>query len=194
LAFEAGERLGSEVTQGYGMTGVSSVAHLAPPFNSGPGPLGAMAPNTEPRIVDPGTPVELGEDKNGEIVDLGPLVIVCYRNNKVASDAMLDTDGWLHAGDVALSTETDTSASSTGSRSSPSTRASRLPPDGADVVPLTHLVIADAVVVAVPDDEFGEMLCCAPPRPRRGLSCVDGHIAHCKQIRKVVITCRHLTA
>ncbi len=62
LAIEAGDRIDSEVVQGYGMTELSPVSHLTPRGGFKPGSVGITAPNTELLIVDPATGEPLGID------------------------------------------------------------------------------------------------------------------------------------
>ena len=87
LAIEAGERLGCEVVQGYGMTELSPVSHLTPPGQFKPGSVGVTAPNTEMRIVDPLTGDDLGIGADGEVWVRGPQVMKGYLNNEQATAA-----------------------------------------------------------------------------------------------------------
>jgi 4-coumarate--CoA ligase len=127
LALEAGSASDCEVVQGYGMTELSPVSHLTPAGQFKPGSVGVTAPNTEMRIVDPLTGDDLDVDADGEIWVRGPQVMKGYLNNERATADTITDDGWLRTGDIGHVDATATSSSSTGSRSSSSTRASRWP-------------------------------------------------------------------
>ncbi|MEK9809657.1 MAG: AMP-binding protein, partial [Candidatus Nanopelagicales bacterium] len=102
LALEAGDRIGCEVVQGYGMTEMSPVSHLTPIGGFKPGTCGVTVPNAECRIVSP----ETGEDQpvggEGELWVRGPMVMAGYLNNPEATAVTVDVDGWLHTGDVGV--------------------------------------------------------------------------------------------
>ncbi|HEX2809738.1 MAG TPA: AMP-binding protein, partial [Kineosporiaceae bacterium] len=100
LAQEAARRLNCEVVQGYGMTEMSPVSHHTPAGWFVPGSVGVNLPNTEARIVDPVTGEDLPDDVDGELWIRGPQVMKGYLNNEKATADTLDTDGWLHTGDI----------------------------------------------------------------------------------------------
>ena len=61
-------------------------------------------PNTEVRIVKPGTTKEVKPNKLGEICVTGPSVMMGYLNEPIETENTLKThyDGkiWLHTGDI----------------------------------------------------------------------------------------------
>src|SRR5205823_2521402 len=101
LAEDCSRRIGAPVTQGYGMTEMSPLTHVVPPFGgvNKPGSVGPAVPGTECRLVDPDTGEDAGPGGEGELCMRGPHVMLGYLNNPDATTAMIDSDGWLHSGD-----------------------------------------------------------------------------------------------
>jgi 4-coumarate--CoA ligase len=89
-----------EVVQGYGMTELSPVSHVTPAGKFKPGSVGVTIPNTETRVVDPGTGDDLDLGADGEVWVRGPQVMKGYLNNERATAATITDDGWLRTGDI----------------------------------------------------------------------------------------------
>ncbi|CAM5569724.1 4-coumarate--CoA ligase family protein OS=Streptomyces tendae OX=1932 GN=GUR47_26895 PE=4 SV=1 [Streptomyces tendae] len=105
LAAACSRRLGlPPVGQAYGMTELSPGTHVVPldaMADAPPGTVGKLIAGTEMRIVsltDPGKDLPAGE--SGEILIRGPQIMKGYLGRPDATAAMIDTDGWLHTGDV----------------------------------------------------------------------------------------------
>ena len=81
------------VAQGYGMTELSPVSHTTPDGDAPPGvttevPKGSVGyaiPNTECRLVDPGTGEDAAAGERGELWIRGPQVMKGYLNNPQAT-------------------------------------------------------------------------------------------------------------
>jgi long-chain acyl-CoA synthetase len=82
--------LGLPIIQGYGLTEFSPVVSVNRLDANDPASVGYPLEGVE---------VRLGED--GELLVRGPGRMLGYWNNKEATDAMIDADGWLHTGDKA---------------------------------------------------------------------------------------------
>lgn len=104
LAIACERKLGCPVTQAYGMTEMSSVTHLAPLFEPmrKPDSIGLPVPGTECRLVDPDTGQDVAAGKAGELYLRGDHVMIGYLNNPEATASAIDSDGWLHTGDLAV--------------------------------------------------------------------------------------------
>ncbi|HEY4627289.1 MAG TPA: AMP-binding protein [Blastococcus sp.] len=105
LARAASERLHVEVAQGYGMTELSPGTHTVPDgagAEAPPGTVGRMWPNTEARLVSLETGEDVGPGEEGELWIRGPQRMKGYFGLPEETDTMIDADGWLHTGDIAV--------------------------------------------------------------------------------------------
>jgi long-chain acyl-CoA synthetase len=95
-------RTGSAIAEGYGLTEASPVVTVnrldRAQFT---GSIGLPVPSTECRIVDE-QGVELGFDMPGELIVRGPQVMQGYWKQPAETRAVLDADGWLRTGDIAI--------------------------------------------------------------------------------------------
>ncbi len=82
--------LGLTISQGYGLTETSPIVCSNKLSNNDPFSVGQTLPNVD---------VKLGD--NDELLVKGPTVMMGYWNNKAATDAVIDSDGWFHTGDKA---------------------------------------------------------------------------------------------
>lgn len=66
--------------------------------------VGYEYPNVEVKIVDPETGEECPPEVQGEICCRGYNVMKGYYNNPEATKSVIDEEGWLHSGDLAVKT------------------------------------------------------------------------------------------
>ena len=83
------ERVGIDVYQGYGMAEASPVIATNTISANRCGSVGKPLPGVEVKI-----------DRRGEILTRGPQVMLGYFNNPELTRQVVDTDGWLHTGDI----------------------------------------------------------------------------------------------
>ncbi|KPC32896.1 Long-chain fatty acid--CoA ligase [Pseudomonas syringae pv. cilantro] len=89
------------ICEGYGMTETSPVATVNPIQNIQMGTIGIPVPSTLCKVIDDaGNEVAFGE--RGELCVKGPQVMKGYWQRQDATDEMLDADGWLKTGDIAI--------------------------------------------------------------------------------------------
>jgi 4-coumarate--CoA ligase len=156
LALEAGDRIGCEVVQGYGMTELSPVSHATPEGNFKPGSVGILVPNAEARLVDAdGSDRGVGEE--GEIWIRGPLVMKGYLNNPDATAATIDDEGWLHTGDVGTLDADGHYYIVDRVKELINYQGFQVPPAELEALVVTHPDVADVAVIGVGDEEAGEI-------------------------------------
>lgn len=94
---------GCQICEGYGMTEASPVISANPPLPNWvkTGTIGLPLPSTKCKIVDDnGNEVLLGE--RGELCIKGPQVMKGYWNKPEETAEVIDSNGWLHTGDIAI--------------------------------------------------------------------------------------------
>jgi long-chain acyl-CoA synthetase len=82
--------IGIPLYQGYGLTESSPVICANAPGENKVGTCGRHFSHTEVKIA-----------KDGELLAKGPGIMKGYHNNQVATGEVIDSDGWLHTGDLA---------------------------------------------------------------------------------------------
>ncbi|WP_032401849.1 4-coumarate--CoA ligase family protein [Rhodococcoides fascians] len=158
------KRLNTRVRQGYGMSELSPVSH-AIPFDRDDMPLSSVGQplaNTENKLVDPATGDEIelpteGLSKPGELWVKGPNVMVGYLNNPSATAETLDSDGYLHTGDIAVADHEGVVYIVDRLKELIKYKGYQVPPAELEALLLTHEEIADAAVIGVLDDEGEEI-------------------------------------
>ncbi len=158
---------GVTVAQGYGMTELSPVSHATPDAGMEPpgvtgevpkGSVGYALPNTECRLIDPATGEDVGPGERGELWIRGPQVMTGYLNNPEATAETIDTDGWLHTGDVAVVDEAGRYTVVDRVKELIKYKGYQVAPAELEAVLVGHPVIAYAAVIGVRDQESGDEL------------------------------------
>jgi len=153
------KRLDCDVRQGYGMTETSPVTHSSPadPSQVRFGSVGVPAPNTECKIVDLETGEALGPGKEGEVCVRGPQVMKGYLNRLEATAATIDSEGWLHTGDIGYADDAGHFFIVDRAKELIKYKGFQVPPAELEALLLTHAAVADAAVIPCQDDEAGEI-------------------------------------
>jgi 4-coumarate--CoA ligase len=157
LAEEAGNRVGCEVVQGYGMTELSPVTHATVQGTNHPGTSGVAISNVECRIVDPESGDDKGIGERGELWVRGPMVMKGYLNNEEATAATIDSEGWLHTGDVAIIDDNGAYAIVDRIKELIKYNGFQVPPAELEALLITHPAVVDVAVIGVPDEVAGEL-------------------------------------
>lgn len=155
---ESYRRLGVPLKQGYGLTevGVNCFAMDAADATARAGSIGRPMMFTEARLVDE-QGQDVAEGEVGELLLRGPHVSLGYWNNKAATAAALDGDGFFRTGDLAR-------RDADGFYSIAGRRKEMFISGGVNVYPaeveaalLQHPRIEDVAVVGIPEPTWGEV-------------------------------------
>jgi long-chain acyl-CoA synthetase len=82
--------IGIPICEVWGMSETTSIGTLVPPEKLKLGTVGPPIPGVEVRLAD-----------DGELLVRGETVMAGYRNQPAKTAETIDTDGWLHTGDIA---------------------------------------------------------------------------------------------
>ena len=164
---DAGEAVFAE---GYGMveTGGGVAAKLSPPYLPiGLGhSVGFPIPGYRMRVVDEqGDDAALGE--TGELLVKGPGVLREYWGDERATAAVLDADGWLHTGDLARKGPLNSVLFAGRKKDVIKRGGFSVYAVEIESVLENHPDVAEAAVVALPDERLGEV-------PAAAVRLVDG--------------------
>jgi acyl-CoA synthetase (AMP-forming)/AMP-acid ligase II len=103
LASECARRLGCRVKQGYGMTELGGATHIVPDTGGGSAEsVGPLLPGAQSRVIDCASGRDVGPGQPGEMLIRTPGTMRGYVDNREATTATIDADGWLHTGDVVI--------------------------------------------------------------------------------------------
>ncbi|OPX13246.1 AMP-binding protein [Mycobacterium sp. AT1] len=153
------QRLGCRIRQGYGMTEASPGTHIVADDAAADTPsgcVGTLLPNTEARLVAPGTDTDVGPGCAGELLIRGPQVMAGYLDDGAATaDAI--TDGWLRTGDLVRIDAGGQYWIEDRLKELIKYKGYQVAPAELEAVLLTHPNVTDAAVVPVPDPTAGEV-------------------------------------
>jgi fatty-acyl-CoA synthase len=148
-----------EITIGYGQTEASPIitqTRIDDPIELRVGTVGRTIPGFEAKIVDVETGKELPDGKQGELCGRGHGVMIGYYNMPDKTAEAIDSDGWLHTGDLAIR-EPNGYYRITGRLGDMIIRG------GENIYPREieerlheHSAVEDVQVVGIPDRRFGE--------------------------------------
>jgi acyl-CoA synthetase (AMP-forming)/AMP-acid ligase II len=152
-------RLNLKVRQGYGLTETSPVSHFHPMEGERVhlDSVGPCAPNTECRLVDSDTGLDVAPGERGEVWIRGPQVMLGYFNKPEATAACITDDGWFKTGDVAVIDDQGWFRIVDRVKELIKYKGLQVAPAELEALLLGHPAIADAAVVPVPDAEAGEV-------------------------------------
>ena len=146
---------------GYGQTETSpSITHTRPRDNAvdKSETIGQPIPQIEVKIIDPNSGATVALDTPGELCTRGFLVMMGYYDMPEATSATIDTQGWLHTGDL-CSMDARGFCRVTGRLKDMIIRGGEnIYPREIEEVIYTHPAVAEVAVVGIPDDYWGEQV------------------------------------
>lgn len=150
-----------EITICYGLTEASPVMSqttIGDTIEHMTETVGPAMPEVEIRITDPETGEKCASGVQGEVCCRGYNVMTGYYNNEKATIAAIDTDGWLHSGDLGVMDD-DGYLSITGRLKDMIIRGGEnIYPREIEEFLYTMEGVLDVQVAGVPSEKFGEQV------------------------------------
>ncbi|KQH78542.1 AMP-binding protein [Mycobacterium gordonae] len=188
----------AQVSIAYGMTETSPVScqtRVDDDLERRTETVGRAHPHVEVKVIDPATGRVVPRGEPGELCTRAYSVMLGYWRDHERTREVLDDDGWMHTGDLAVMRD-DGYCVVTGRLKDLIIRGGEnLSPKEIEDFLHTHPDVQDVQVIGVPDDKYGEEVCaCILMRPGRTALDADavrrfcaGRIAHYKIPRYVQI-------
>ena len=147
---------GCSVAEGYGLTETSPVASTNPYDNKARlGTVGIPVPGTAFKVIDDeGVEQPLGE--RGELCIKGPQVMKGYWQRPEATAEVLDAEGWLKTGDVAVIDPDGFVRIVDRKKDLIIVSGFNVYPNEIEDVLMTHPKVASCAAIGVPDERSGE--------------------------------------
>ena len=151
----------SEILIGYGQTEASPLTHLTTrddTFDHRINTVGTNLPHQEVKVVDTETGKTVDVDTVGEICFRGYHIMQGYYNDPEATTKAIDTEGWLHSGDLGTM-DREGYVSITGRLKEMIIRGGEnIYPAEIEAFFFTHPKVAQVAVFGIPDEFYGEQV------------------------------------
>ncbi|XP_064097868.1 uncharacterized protein LOC135209141 isoform X2 [Macrobrachium nipponense] len=141
--------------EGFGMTEALGT-HLTPPDQERIGYCGKLVSNVEGKVIDIETGEALPEGQRGEMCLRSPSMMSYYHNNPKATAETIDSEGWLHTGDVAVHEDGFFSIVDR-IKELIKVKGYQVSPSELEEELLKHPAVMDVGVVGVEDERAGEL-------------------------------------
>jgi fatty-acyl-CoA synthase len=157
-----GDEMGCrEVTIAYGLTEASPVitqTRTDDPIELRVATVGRPIPDIEVKVIDPANGATLGDNQQGELCTRGHVVMLGYYNMPEQTAAAIDSDGWLHSGDLAVRLPNGYYKITGRIKDMVIRGGENIYPREIEEFLFTHPVIENVAVVGVPDPKYIEEL------------------------------------
>ena len=154
----------SEITIAYGQTESSPVitqTRTDDPLELKVSTVGKVLPSVELKIIDIESGAELAPGKQGELCTRGYLVMKGYYKMPEETLKAIDSDGWLHTGDLAVMDENGYCKITGRIKNMIIRGGENIYPREIEEFLYSHPKIADIQVYGVPDRKYGEQVMAA---------------------------------
>ena len=153
-----------EITIAYGQTESSPVitqTRTDDPLELRVSSVGRKLPDVEVRIVSVETGEDCGPEEQGELLTRGYHVMRGYYKMEDKTDEVLDEEGWLHTGDLAIMDEEGYVRITGRAKDMIIRGGENVYPREIEEFLYTHPEISDVQVYGVPDEKYGEKVAAA---------------------------------
>lgn len=150
-----------QVTIAYGMTETSPVSFQSDtddPLDLRVSTVGRVQPHLEVKLIDLGGNI-VARGETGELCTRGYSVMLGYWNDAERTADAVDTDGWMHTGDLATIDEEGYCEIVGRIKDMVIRGGENIYPREIEEYLLTHPDILDVQCVGIPDEKYGEELC-----------------------------------
>ena len=154
----------SEITIAYGQTESSPVitqTRTEDPLELRVSTVGRALPETEVRIVGVDGGEDCGPGEQGELLTRGYLVMRGYYKMEDKTAEVIDEDGWLHTGDLAVMDENGYVRITGRAKDMVIRGGENVYPREIEEFLYTHPDISDVQVYGVPNEKYGEQVAAA---------------------------------
>ncbi len=161
LVLRTKQRFGCAFTNVYGQTemhGIVTMTRLDDELEDQATTIGLPLPHVEMKIIDPATGTVCPLGTPGEICTRGYQTMLGYFNMPQATAAAIDSEQWLHSGDLAAM-DARGYLSITGKLKDLIIRGGeKIYPREIEEVLFTHPSVSNVAVVGIPDERWGEQV------------------------------------
>ncbi len=173
---------GVDFTTGYGLTeaGPNTFSLPREQARAKGGAVGYPLMHVEVRLVDDQGAEIAAHDAAGELHVRGPHVTPGYWQNPTATEAAIDSDGWLHTGDLAQR-DADGSYTIVGRKKDMFiSGGENVYPAEVESVLAAHPALSAVAVVGIPDPRWGEVGCAFAVLREGGTADASALREHCR--------------
>lgn len=151
-------RFGVVLIEGYGLSEGTCASTINPIDGvRKPGTVGPAMPGQEVEVMDPDGNI-LPQGDRGEVVIRGPIVMRGYLNKPEETAKTIDSQGWLHTGDVGIFDEDGYLKIVDRIKDMIIRGGENIYPKEIETALYTHEGVLEAAVVGRPDDVLGEVV------------------------------------
>ncbi|WP_404441861.1 AMP-binding protein [Sutcliffiella horikoshii] len=150
-----------EITIAYGQTEASPVITQTRPYDSierRVSTVGSALDNVEVKIIDPATGENVPNGVQGELCTRGYLVMKGYYNMEEQTRDAIDSEGWLHTGDLATMDDNGYVVITGRLKDMIIRGGENIYPREVEEFLYTHPKVFDVQIVGVPDERLGEQV------------------------------------
>lgn len=145
------------IRQGYGLSEATLSLTVQSDGHDTPGSVGTVRADTYAKVIDTETGKPLGPNQRGELCFKGDVIMKGYVGDKKATEQTIDSDGWLHTGDIGYYDEEFNFFVVDRIKELIKYKGFQVPPAEIEALLLTHPKIKDAAVIGIPDEASGEL-------------------------------------
>ncbi|KAK3863307.1 hypothetical protein Pcinc_030915 [Petrolisthes cinctipes] len=175
-----GKKMGIPVGRAYGMTETyGAVTVTRPPPEDNPYTVGKVTPYSDIKVINEAGEL-VCEGEEGEVCARGPGMMLGYTNNQIATSATLDSEGWIHTGDIGYYDKHDFLYITDRRKDLIKVKGYQVSPHELEKIVSQHECVSDVAVVGVKHQRLGEApraFVVLKPNTHVTATQIQGHVA-----------------